>query len=135
MKAYRTRYKDLLLERQRKIAEAKARGQGKVVEGKSVDYGVKMPGLPPEPKAPYQPKPPTAKAGGKVVSSAGKEYDEAGLIRRIKEVYTKEYKKKDAPTPSIHTVGYMSKPNETKFLQNLAAKNNGKFTRITAPIR
>ena len=135
LKAYRTRYKDLLLERQRKIAEAKARGQGKVVEGKSVDYGVKMPGLPPEPKAPNQPKPPTAKAGGKVVSSAGKEYDEAGLIRRIKEVYTKEYKKKDAPTPSIHTVGYMSKPNETKFLQNLAAKNNGKFTRITAPIR
>jgi len=29
----------------------------------------------------------------------------------------------------------MSKPNETKFLQDLAAKNNGKFTRITAPIQ
>jgi hypothetical protein len=135
LEAYRTKYKDLLLERQRKIAEAKAKGQGKVVEGKGVDYGVKMPGLPPEPKAPGQPKEPTAKKGGKVVSSAGKEYDTSGLIQRIKEVYNREYKKKDAPTPSIHTVGYMSKPNETKFLQDLAAKNNGKFTRITAPIQ
>ncbi len=135
LKAYRTKYKDLLLERDRKIAEAKAKGQGKVVEGKGVDYGVKMPGLPPEPKAPDQPKPPTAKAGGKVVSDAGKEYDTSALIQRIKEVYNREYKKKDAPTPSIHTVGYMSKPNETKFLQDLAAKNNGKFTRITAPIQ
>jgi hypothetical protein len=94
-----------------------------------------MPGLPPAPKAPDQPKAPTAKVGGKVVSSAGKEYDETGLIRRIKEVYNQEYKKKDAFTPSIHTVGYMSKPNETKFLQDLASKNNGKFIRISAPLK
>jgi hypothetical protein len=135
LKAYRTKYKDLLLEKEKKISEAKAKGQGKVVEGKNVEYGVKMPGLPPAPKAPDQPKAPTAKVGGKVVSSAGKEYDETGLIRRIKEVYNQEYKKKDAFTPSIHTVGYMSKPNETKFLQDLASKNNGKFIRISAPLK
>ena len=135
MKAYNMKYADLLVEKQRKIAEAKAKGQGKVVEGKGVDYGVKIPGLPPGPKEPTQPKAPTAKVGGKVVSSAGKEYDTSGFIQRIKEVYNREYKKKDASTPSIHTVGYMSKPNETKFLQDLAAKNNGKFTRITAPIQ
>jgi hypothetical protein len=135
MKAYNMKYADLLVEKQRKIAEAKAKGQGKVVEGKGVDYGVKIPGLPPGPKEPTQPKAPTAKVGGKVVSSAGKEYDTSGFIQRIRQVYNKEYKMKDAPTPSIHTVGYMSKPNETKFLQDLAAKNNGKFTRITAPIQ
>jgi hypothetical protein len=135
MKAYNMKYADLLVEKQRKIAEAKAKGQGKVVEGKGVDYGVKIPGLPPRPKEPTQPKAPTAKVGGKVVSSAGKEYDTSGFIQRIRQVYDKEYKMKDAPTPSIHTVGYMSKPNETKFLQDLAAKNNGKFTRITAPIQ
>ena len=135
MKVYNMKYADLLVEKQRKIAEAKAKGQGKVVEGKGVDYGVKISGLPPAPKEPTQPKAPTAKVGGKVVSSAGKEYDTSDLIQRIKEVYNREYKKKDASTPSIHTVGYMSKPNETKFLQDLAAKNNGKFTRITAPIQ
>jgi hypothetical protein len=135
LKAYRSKYSYLLVEKERKIAEAKAKGQGKVVEGKGVDYGVKISGLPPAPKEPTQPKAPTAKVGGKVVSSAGKEYDTSGLIQRIRQVYTMEYKKKDAPTPSIHTVGYMSKPNETKFLQDLAAKNNGKFTRITAPIQ
>ena len=135
LKAYRSKYSYLLVEKERKIAEAKAKGQGKVVEGKGVDYGVKISGLPPAPKEPTQPKAPTAKVGGKVVSSAGKEYDTSGLIQRIRQVYNMEYKKKDAPTPSIHTVGYMSKPNETKFLQDLAAKNNGKFTRITAPIQ
>jgi len=135
LKAYRSKYGDLLAEKERKIAEAKAKGQGKVVEGKAVNYGVKISGLPPAPKEPTQPKAPTAKAGGKVVSSAGKKYDTSGLIQRIKQVYSMEYKKKDASTPSIHTVGYMSKPNETKFLQDLAAKNNGKFTRITAPIQ
>jgi hypothetical protein len=135
LKAYRSKYSDLLAEKERKIAEAKAKGQGKVVEGKAVNYGVKISGLPPAPKEPTQPKAPTAKAGGKVVSSAGKKYDTSGLIQRIKQVYSMEYKKKDASTPSIHTVGYMSKPNETKFLQDLAAKNNGKFTRITAPIQ
>jgi len=135
LKAYRTKYKDLLTEKEKKITEAKAKGQGKVVEGKNVTYGVKVPGLPPAPKAPDQPKAPTAKVGGKVVSSAGQEYDGTGLIRRIKEVYNQEYKKKDALTPSIHTVGYMSKPNETKFLQDLASKNNGKFIRISAPLK
>jgi hypothetical protein len=70
-----------------------------------------------------------------VVQQAGEVYDEVALIRRIREVYTDVYKKADAPTPSIHTVGYMSKPNETRFLQALAAKNNGTFKAISAPIK
>ncbi|NBT23568.1 hypothetical protein EBT11_02810, partial [bacterium] len=59
----------------------------------------------------------------------------AALIRRIQEVYTEFYKKSDAPTPSIHTVGYMSKPDETRFLQVLAARNKGTFKAISAPIK
>jgi hypothetical protein len=100
-----------------------------------VDYGVKISGLPNPPQEPKQPALPQPKVGNKVVQAAGEVYDEAALIRRIREVYTDFYKKADAPTPSIHTVGYMSKPNETKFLQALAAKNNGTFKAISAPIK
>jgi hypothetical protein len=135
MKAYRTNYKDLLAKKEQKTAEAKAKGGGKVREGAGVDYGVKIPGLPKPPQEPKQPTPPQPKSGGKVVQTAGQIYDEAALIRRIREVYTDFYKKTDAPTPSIHTVGYMSKPNETKFLQALAVKNNGTFKAIAAPIK
>jgi hypothetical protein len=72
---------------------------------------------------------------GKVVAPAGEVYDEAALIRRIKEVYTEVYKNGEAPIPSLHTVGYMSKSAETKFLQSLAARNNGTFKSISAPIK
>lgn len=135
MKAYREKYKDLLVKKEQKIAEAKAKGGGKIKEGTGVDYGVKIPGLPNPPQEPKQPSPPQPRSAGKVVQQAGEVYDEAALIRRIREVYTDVYKKADAPTPSIHTVGYMSKPNETRFLQALAAKNNGTFKAISAPIK
>jgi len=135
MKTYREKYKDLLVKKEQKIAEAKAKGGGKIKEGKGVDYGVKIPGLPNPPQEPKQPSPPQPKTAGKVVQQAGEVYDEVALIRRIREVYTDVYKKADAPTPSIHTVGYMSKPNETRFLQALAAKNNGTFKAISAPIK
>jgi len=135
MKTYREKYKDLLVKKEQKIAEAKAKGGGKIKEGTGVDYGVKIPGLPSAPQEPKQPSPPQPKSAGKVVQQAGEVYDEVALIRRIREVYTDVYKKADAPTPSIHTVGYMSKPNETRFLQALAAKNNGTFKAISAPIK
>ena len=135
MKTYREKYKDLLTKKEQKTAEAKAKGGGKVKEGAGVDYGVKIAGLPNPPQEPKQPALPQPKVGNKVVQAAGEVYDEAALIRRIREVYTDFYKKADAPTPSIHTVGYMSKPNETKFLQALASKNNGTFKAISAPIK
>jgi hypothetical protein len=135
MKTYREKYKDLLVKKEQKIAEAKAKGGGKIKEGTGVDYGVKIPGLPSAPQEPKQPSPPQPKSAGKVVQQAGEVYGEFALIRRIREVYTDVYKKADAPTPSIHTVGYMSKPNETRFLQALAAKNNGTFKAISAPIK
>ncbi|NBS55180.1 VWA domain-containing protein [bacterium] len=135
MKTYREKYKDLLAKQAQKIAEVKARGAGKVKEGSEVDYGVKIPGLPPPPKEPKQPKPPEAKLAGKTVSAAGDIYDEASLIRRIKEVCAATYNQAGAPAPSIHTVGYMSKNAEVKFLQALASRNNGTFMRISAPIK
>jgi hypothetical protein len=135
MKTYREKYKDLLAKKDQKAAEAKAKGAGKVREGVGVSYGEKIPGLPDAPKEPKQPLLPQRKVGDKVVQVAGEIYDEGALIRRIREVYTDFYKKADAPTPSIHTVGYMSKPNETKFLQALASKNNGTFKAISAPIK
>ena len=135
MKAYREKYKDLLAKQAQKIAEIKAKGGGKIKEGSEVDYGVKIPGLPPPPKEPKQPKPPEAKSAGKAVSAAGEIYDETALIRRIKEVCTATYNRVGAPAPSIHTVGYMSKNAEAKFLQALATRNNGTFMRISAPIK
>jgi hypothetical protein len=135
MKSYQEKYKDLLAKKEQKTAEAKAKGGGKVREGAGVDYGVRIPGLPNPPQEPKQPLLPQPKVGNKAVQAAGQVYDEAALIRRIREVYTDFYKKADAPTPSIHTVGYMSKPNETKFLQALASKNNGTFKAISAPIK
>jgi len=135
MKAYQEKYKDLLAKKEQKTAEAKAKGGGKVREGAGVDYGVRIPGLPNPPQEPKQPLLPQPRVGNKAVQAAGQVYDEAALIRRIREVYTDFYKKADAPTPSIHTVGYMSKPNETKFLQALASKNNGTFKAISAPIK
>jgi len=136
MQAYRERYKDLLAKRDEKIREAKSKGDGKVREGADyVDYGVRIPGLPSAPEEPKQPEIPQPKNAGKVVKEAGNLYDEAGLIRRIREVAMQVYGKSDEPAPSIHTVGYMSKSSETKFLQALAAKNNGTFKSISAPVK
>jgi len=135
LKVYQEKYKELLAKKEQKAAEAKAKGGGKVREGVGISYGEKIPGLPDSPKEPKQPQLPKRKVGDKEVQVAGEVYDEAALIRRIREVCTDFYKKADAPTPSIHTVGYMSKPNETKFLQALASKNNGTFKAISAPIK
>jgi hypothetical protein len=136
MKTYRKKYKELLTKRDEKIQEAKAKGQGRVREGSEfVDYGVRIPGLPPDPEEPKKPEVPLPKNAGKVVKETGDLYDEAGLIRRIREVADEIYRKAGEPAPSIHTVGYMSKSSETKFLQALAAKNNGTFKAISAPIK
>ena len=136
MQAYREKYKDLLAKRDEKIREAKSKGEGKVREGSEfVDYGVRIPGLPPAPEEPKQPSVPQPKNAGKVVKDAGDLYDEAGLIRRIREVALQVYGKSGEPAPSIHTVGYMSKSSETKFLQALAAKNNGSFKALSAPVK
>lgn len=136
MQAYREKYKDLLAKRDEKIREAKSKGEGKVREGSEfVDYGVRIPGLPPAPEEPKQPAVPQPKNAGKVVKDSGDVYDEAGLIRRIREVALQVYGKSGEPAPSIHTVGYMSKSSETKFLQSLAAKNNGSFKALSAPVK
>ena len=135
-KVYREKYKDLLAKRDEKIQEAKAKGQGKIREGSQfVDYGVRIPGLPPAPEEPKQPEVPLPKNAGKVVKDTGSLYDDAGLIRRIREVADEIYRKAGEPAPSIHTVGYMSKSSETKFLQALASKNNGSFKAISAPVK
>ncbi len=135
IKKYREKYKDLLAKRDAKILEAKQKGDGKVIEGVGVDYKVKISGIPSEPQAPPQPQVPQRKTSGNEIKTTGKVYDENELIKRIRDVYMGVYKKADAPIPSIHTVGYMSKPAETKFMQNLAARNNGTFKAIYAPIR
>ena len=135
LKAYREKYKDLLAKQAEKIEEAKKKGQGKIREGKEVDYGIKIAGLPGAPKEPKQPTPPKLKVDGAAVEWSGKALKESELIQRVKDIYTDYYKKAGAPVPSIHTVGYMSNPAETKFLQALAAKNNGTFKAISAPIK
>jgi hypothetical protein len=135
LKTYREKYKDLLAKQAEKIEEAKKKGQGKIREGKEVDYGIKIAGLPGAPKEPKQPTPPKLKVDGAAVEWSGKALKESELIQRVKDIYTDYYKKAGAPVPSIHTVGYMSNPAETKFLQALAAKNNGTFKAISAPIK
>jgi len=135
MKKYREKYADKITEKLRREAENRAKGLGKVQEGKGVDYGVKIPGLPPPPTPPAAPGVPQKKVAGRAPQIAGEVYDSSALMKRIKDLYTEIYKKADAPTPSIHAVGYMSRPEETTFLQTLAARNNGKFTRISVPIK
>jgi len=136
IQVYREKYKDLLAKREEKIQEAKAKGQGKIREGNQfVDYGVRIPGLPLAPEEPKQPEVPRPKNAGKVVKETGDLYDEAGLIRRIREVADEIYRKAGEAAPSIHTVGYMSKSSETKFLQALAVKNNGSFKAISKPVK
>jgi len=137
MKAYQEKYKDKLTEKARREAENRAKGKGKVVEGQGfiVDT-VKIPGLLPAPTAPEQPKAPQAKKGGQVVvSSVSGDWSDDQILDFLKETIAKTYKKDGFDLPSIHGVSFMSKTAEEKFLSKLASRNNGKFIRISAPIK
>ena len=137
MKAYQEKYKDKLTEKARREAENRAKGKGKVVEGQGfiVDT-VKIPGLLPAPTAPEQPKAPQAKKGGQVVvSSVSGDWGDDQILDFLKETIAKTYKKDGFDLPSIHGVSFMSKTAEEKFLSKLASRNNGKFIRISAPIK
>ena len=70
MKKYREKYADKITEKARREAENRAKGKGKVIEGRGfVVDSVKIPGLPDAPKAPTAPPPPQAKAQGKAVAA------------------------------------------------------------------
>jgi hypothetical protein len=97
---------------------------------------VKIPGLLPAPTAPEQPKAPQAKKGGQVVvSSVSGDWSDDQILDFLKETIAKTYKKDGFDLPSIHGVSFMSKTAEEKFLSKLASRNNGKFIRISAPIK
>ena len=137
MKAYQERNKDRLAEKAKKEAENRAKGKGKVVEGQGfIVEAVKIPGLLPPPTAPVQPKPPQAKKSGQVVaSSVSGDWSDDQIFEYLKTTLKETYRKDDYPLPSIHAVAFMSKPAEEKFLQTLVARNNGKFIRISAPLK
>jgi hypothetical protein len=97
---------------------------------------VKIPGLLPAPTAPEQPKPPQAKKSGQVVaSSVSGDWSDDQIFEYLKTTLKETYRKDDYPLPSIHAVAFMSKPAEEKFLQTLVTRNNGKFIRISAPLK
>ena len=56
------------------------------------------------------------------------------ILEYLKETIAKTYKKDGYELPSIHGVAFLAKPAEEKFLRSLAARNNGNFMRISAPI-
>ena len=137
MKKYRERYAEKITEKARREAENRAKGKGKVIEGKGfVVDSVKIPGLPDAPKAPTTPSPPQAKAQGKAVAppSLGNWQDD-DILAYLKETIAGTYKKDGYELPSIHGVAFLAKPAEEKFLRSLASRNNGNFMRISAPIR
>jgi hypothetical protein len=137
MKKYREKYADKITEKARREAENRAKGKGKVIEGQGfVVDSVKIPGLPDAPKVPTAPPPPQAKAQGKAVAppSLGNWQDD-DILEYLKETIAKTYKKDGFDLPSIHGVSFMSKTAEEKFLSKLASRNNGKFIRISAPIK
>jgi hypothetical protein len=137
MKKYRERYADKITEKARREAENRAKGKGKVIEGQGfVVDSVKISGLPDAPKAPTAPPPPQAKAQGKAVAppSLGNWQDD-DILAYLKETIAGTYKKDGYELPSIHGVAFLAKPAEEKFLQSLASRNNGKFMRISAPIK
>jgi uncharacterized protein YeaO (DUF488 family) len=137
MKAYQEKNKDKLAEKAKKEAENRAKGKGKVVEGQGfIVDAVKIPGLLPAPTPPEQPKAPQAKKGGQVVaSSVSGDWSDDQILDFLKETIAKTYKKDGFELPSIHGVSFMSKTAEEKFLSKLASRNNGKFIRISAPIK
>ena len=137
IKKYREKYADKITEKARREAENRAKGKGKVIEGRGfVVDSVKIPGLPDAPKAPTAPTAPQPKAQGKAVPppSLGNWQDD-DILEYLKETIAKTYKKDGYELPSIHGVAFLAKPAEEKFLRSLASRNNGKFTRITAPIQ
>ena len=137
MKKYREKYADKITEKARREAENRAKGKGKVIEGQGfVVDSVKIPGLPDAPKAPAAPPPPQAKAQGKAVAppSLGNWQDD-DILEYLKETIAKTYKKDGYELPSIHGVAFLAKPADEKLLRTLAARNNGNFMRISAPIK
>ena len=137
IKAYQEKNKDKLAEKAKKEAENRAKGKGKVVEGQGfIVEAVKIPGLLPPPTAPVQPAPPQAKKGGQVVaSSVSGDWTDDQIFEYLKTTLKETYRKDDYPLPSIHAVAFMSKPAEEKFLLSLVSRNNGKFIRISAPLK
>lgn len=137
LKMYREKYADKLQEKARKEAENRAKGKGKVVEGKGfVVDPVKIPGLVDPPKAPDQPKAPQPKKGGQAVVAPNLgSWEDDQILDYLKEQVQKTYKRDGYDLPSIHAVSFMSKQAEENFLKKLASRNNGKFIRISAPIK
>ncbi|MCX6947643.1 MAG: hypothetical protein NTU87_07275 [Verrucomicrobia bacterium] len=137
MKKYREKYADKITEKARREAENRAKGKGKVIEGQGfVVDSVKISGLPDAPKAPTAPLPPQAKAQGKAVAAPNLgNWQDEDILEYLKETIAKTYKKDGFDLPSIHGVSFMSKTAEEKFLSKLASRNNGKFIRISAPIK
>ena len=137
VKKYREKYADKITEKARREAENRAKGKGKVIEGQGfVVDPVKIPGLPAAPMVPTAPPPPQAKAQGKAVGppSLGNWRDDE-ILEYLKETIAGTYKKDGYELPSIHGVAFLAKPAEEKFLQSLASRNNGKFIRISAPLK
>jgi hypothetical protein len=137
MKKYREKYADKITEKARREAENRAKGKGKVIEGRGfVVDSVKIPGLPDAPKAPTAPPPPQAKAQGKAVAAPNLgNWQDDDILEYLKETIAGTYKKDGYELPSIHGVAFLAKPAEEKFLRSLASRNNGKFIRISAPIK
>jgi hypothetical protein len=137
MKKYRERYADKITEKARREAENRAKGKGKVIEGKGfVVDSVKISGLPDAPKAPTVPSPPQAKAQGKAVAAPNLgNWQDDDILEYLKETIAGTYKKDGYELPSIHGVAFLAKPAEEKFLRSLASRNNGNFMRISAPIK
>ena len=137
VKKYREKYADKITEKARREAENRVKGKGKVIEGQGfVVDPVKIPGLPAAPMVPTAPPPPQAKAQGKAVGppSLGN-WREDEILEYLKETIAGTYKKDGYELPSIHGVAFLAKPAEEKFLQSLASRNNGKFIRISAPLK
>lgn len=137
MRKYRERYADKITEKARREAENRAKGKGKVIEGKGfVVDSVKISGLPDAPKAPTVPSPPQAKAQGKAVAAPNLgNWQDDDILEYLKETIAGTYKKDGYELPSIHGVAFLAKPAEEKFLRSLASRNNGNFMRISAPIK
>ena len=137
MKKYREKYADKITEKARREAENRATGKGKVIEGQGfVVDSVKISGLPDAPKAPTAPPPPQAKAQGKAVAAPNLgNWQDDDILEYLKETIAKTYKKDGYELPSIHGVAFLAKPADEKLLRSLASRNNGKFIRISAPIK
>ena len=70
-----------------------------------------------------------------MASSVSGDWTDEQIFEYLKTTLKETYRKDDYPLPSIHAVAFMSKPAEEKFLQSLVTRNNGKFIRISAPLK